>query len=407
MAGFFISYQRKSKKFAKKLMQNLQIAGIRCWIDENIPLGEEWKQIIDIEIADSIGVIVVVTPDALKSQYVTYEWAYALGLDKKVIPLILEKPDPNNPDHLPMHPKLDDFQNRDFTNPKKQPWEQLIAELQGILQQDNIPQEILEAENALRSIDPNKRNDGKVFLLNHENHEAAIEAFARVVPNESPDISMNAALGLVKKTKYKDLRAIPGLKKGLHTRYVEDCLNALVNMNCPEAVKCLSDLFMELENKVKDTVLRTKLMSAMTQITHESAIPELKMMLLSRSPSAGEIVDALGRFRDPQALPELFNYLTRSYPKHDSVYLNWKVRTVRAIAAVGTPETPNQLFNVIKSMGKVDNQIVKAVIDALKTIGGSQAIEALDGLMSIQSFSVRQNVIQRARNDILSGSSGL
>ena len=121
MSGFFISYQRNNKKFALKMRDKLADAGIQYWIDEHIRSGEEWKQIIDKELADCVGVIVIVTPNALRSQYVTYEWSYALGLRKRVIPAIFEypNPDPKIEDHLKIHPKLDDRQNRDFSNPKE------------------------------------------------------------------------------------------------------------------------------------------------------------------------------------------------------------------------------------------------------------------------------------------------
>ena len=115
MALFFVSYKHEptSETFVKELRGRLQDEpGFTVWTDTDIEPGSIWKQAIDNAINDSIAVLMIITPASLKSQYVTYEWSYALGKGKRVIPLLLEPPDPNNP----IHPKLDDIQRgADFT----------------------------------------------------------------------------------------------------------------------------------------------------------------------------------------------------------------------------------------------------------------------------------------------------
>jgi hypothetical protein len=65
--------------------------------------------------------IVVVTPSAKASEYVTYEWAFAWGVGVKVIPVLLEP--------TPLHPRLEVLQYLDFSIRSARPWDKLLARL--------------------------------------------------------------------------------------------------------------------------------------------------------------------------------------------------------------------------------------------------------------------------------------
>ena len=83
--------------------------------------GDDWRQSIDEGIQSSDALIVVISPNSAESSYVTYEWALALGLGVKIIPLLLAT--------TKMHPRLEVFHYLDFTKSMSRPWETLVEEI--------------------------------------------------------------------------------------------------------------------------------------------------------------------------------------------------------------------------------------------------------------------------------------
>jgi hypothetical protein len=103
VAHVFISYSRADSHFARLLKFELEKADFVLWIDtERLLVGEDWRQGIDEAVQDSYALIVLKSPEAAGSQYVTYEWAYALGIRVKVTPILL-KP-------TKFHPRLETIQ---------------------------------------------------------------------------------------------------------------------------------------------------------------------------------------------------------------------------------------------------------------------------------------------------------
>ena len=83
--------------------------------------GEDWRSEIDQAIEAALAVIVVMTPEAKASEYVTYEWAFAWGAKVKVIPVLLKG--------TQLHPRLESLQYLNFTNRNARPWEELTKVL--------------------------------------------------------------------------------------------------------------------------------------------------------------------------------------------------------------------------------------------------------------------------------------
>lgn len=117
----FISYKREDLDFADNVMGRLEKAGFQTWSDYKIGAGEEWRTAIDLAIKNSFALIVIMTPEAKASEYVTYEWAFAWGVGIKVIPILLRP--------TPLHPRLGALQHLDFTNLKMRPWDRLLEEV--------------------------------------------------------------------------------------------------------------------------------------------------------------------------------------------------------------------------------------------------------------------------------------
>lgn len=96
----FISYSTKDGYFADLLKYKLQESNIPVSIDVDYLLpGKNWKIAIDEEIDRCDVVLVVYSKNSKESEYVLYEWAYAMGRNKIVFPLVIEE-------EIELHPKL-------------------------------------------------------------------------------------------------------------------------------------------------------------------------------------------------------------------------------------------------------------------------------------------------------------
>lgn len=118
----FISHNHEDADFAELLKLTFEKKGIKCWIDnERLKIGQDWREGIDLGIQNSTAVIAIMTPEARKSEYVTYEWAFAWGKGKKIFPIMLKQ--------TQLHPRLESLQYLDFTNRASRPWDELIKSI--------------------------------------------------------------------------------------------------------------------------------------------------------------------------------------------------------------------------------------------------------------------------------------
>jgi hypothetical protein len=128
MSQIFISYQHNNYGFvADELVKRLEVEKFTVWWDRHIPAGHnDWREKIDSEIENARVMLVVVTPEAIASQYVTYEWSYALGKNKVVIPLTYQA--------ALVHPRLLTHQALNFTDGRTREWNELIVALHSYLE---------------------------------------------------------------------------------------------------------------------------------------------------------------------------------------------------------------------------------------------------------------------------------
>jgi len=125
MITVFLSYSRKDYFFAELLEAKLLQKGIKVWRDQGqLRPGTDWRGGIERGIAESIAILVALGPNSAESAYVTYEWAYAFGSSKVVIPLKLAD--------CSLHPKLETIQSIDFSVPGALPWEALVDRINEI-----------------------------------------------------------------------------------------------------------------------------------------------------------------------------------------------------------------------------------------------------------------------------------
>ena len=156
MNHIFISHSHEDTDFAEVCQTRLTQAGLTVWTDVGIRGGADWRKEIDRAIKDASALVVVVTPDAKASEYVTYEWAFAWGAEIKVVPILLKK--------TKLHPRLDSLQYLDFTNRVVRPWDKLIDLLS-------------EAES------PEKPEPNKVMIEN-KRHQVAYQRMIKALRDE-------------------------------------------------------------------------------------------------------------------------------------------------------------------------------------------------------------------------------
>ena len=113
MGTIFLSYARADgKAAATRLRAELQKARFQVWQDiEDMQGGQAWKEQLRAALRMVDGVAVLLTPAAVASKNVEWEWETALTLDKMVIPLLMQPCDvPEELGRLHYH-SLDSEQN--------------------------------------------------------------------------------------------------------------------------------------------------------------------------------------------------------------------------------------------------------------------------------------------------------
>lgn len=121
MSKVFISYSSNDSDFAELVEMKLKKSNIPVWIDSGIRSGDEWQHEIDNALDECCVQLVILSPSSLNARYVTYEFGYAMGQKKKVIPLLYNDAD--------KHPRIASLQHRDFTRSEQHRWKQLANDI--------------------------------------------------------------------------------------------------------------------------------------------------------------------------------------------------------------------------------------------------------------------------------------
>lgn len=248
VSQIFISYKRedRSASFVKVLKQKLEDSGFDVWVDTDLLRGGQyWQEEIDKAIRASIALLVVMTPKAHTSLYITYEWSFAIGRGMRVIPLMFEET-------TEVHPRLDVLQFRDFTNHYDTDWQQLIDDLieidTGVSSKSReVPPFVKRAIDAFDSYDEEDRRTA-INNLTKSNHPAAIEALAKGTMHHLDDVRTYASRKLATKTNYSDIRVVDGLIEGIKfkisdPKYRISSLEMLAKVGTRESIQFLIEFY--------------------------------------------------------------------------------------------------------------------------------------------------------------------
>ena len=265
MSHVFISYDHVDGEFAGELTSRIHGAGLAVWKDSaSLHAGDDWRARIDAAIKAAFALIVVITPHATASEYVSYEWACGLGAGVKVIPLLVHPAE--------LHPRLAAMHYLDFTNRERAPWEILIQELLA-MEARAKPPIVKSAVDALDSLNQEEQARA-IKVLADVDHPAARNALADAVHHHSRDVRIKAALQLA---RFKDARAVPGLIEAqrcwqLRWEFVRG-ITPIGSAAVPGLIQALSD---------DDAELREYAAHALGEIGQKSAVPALAKLANDR-----------------------------------------------------------------------------------------------------------------------------
>ncbi|HEY3342197.1 MAG TPA: TIR domain-containing protein, partial [Anaerolineae bacterium] len=89
MADLFISYSRKDREFADKLVGALKDCGKECWIDSrDIPPTVDYRDEIYTAITEASNFAFLLSPDSIASTYCASELGHAVDTGKRLIPIL-------------------------------------------------------------------------------------------------------------------------------------------------------------------------------------------------------------------------------------------------------------------------------------------------------------------------------
>jgi hypothetical protein len=75
----FISHASTDTKLARQVAEILRDAGFQVWDDSQILPGENWGEKLAEALQESEAMVVLLTPNSIRSPNIKYEVGYALG----------------------------------------------------------------------------------------------------------------------------------------------------------------------------------------------------------------------------------------------------------------------------------------------------------------------------------------
>jgi hypothetical protein len=401
----FISYHHADGDFADYLRMKLKENGLEVWLaDAALTAGDDWRAEIDQAIEGASSLIVIMTPDAKASDYVTYEWAFAIGAGIKVIPLLLKETE--------LHPRLESLHYLDFRDRKARPWNDLMKALKektkvgpkGDLEStgknaqpctikipDNVPDTIKNAILKIDSTNTREREDAIKFIGQYKHPASREVLLSALIAHPLCDVKESASLALI---NYKDADTVSRLIEALKDdnedvrRTSAQALGYIKNL---QAVPALIDAL-----KDKNDDVRAVSASALGRIQDPQAAPALVEALKDKNANVRYMsAIALGRIQDAQAVPALIEVFkdTNEDVRRGSAQALGCIRDVQAVPTlIEALRDKNSLVRADAREGliKIGSMAVPSLIDALFDKDGdihTLALQALNDIGTSEAFA--------------------
>jgi len=220
MPEFFISYKTggDDQEFVDKhLLPFLKEKKIDHWLDrERLTTGDIWNNEIDVAIENAPAILLVISERSMKSQFVTYEWCYAMFKNVKIIPILLqplthiEEQAGKEVVDYKIHNKLDLRQLCFFTDKEKYPWDTLHKGIQKTLDEFTPPfSETIKAKFQILYTGSSQEGMKTLSSIRHEIGDylprEAIQAFRYICksPDFITEVKIYSAIYLGQLTEYR------------------------------------------------------------------------------------------------------------------------------------------------------------------------------------------------------------
>jgi hypothetical protein len=93
----FLSYAHADKRLCYKTAQILNQQGFYTWLDKELKVGQNWRQVLAERVRASAGVVVLLTPESVSSPDCAAEWQDAIDSGIPLYPLMLKECTPPYP----------------------------------------------------------------------------------------------------------------------------------------------------------------------------------------------------------------------------------------------------------------------------------------------------------------------
>lgn len=107
---FFMSYSREDTAKQRRIIRELRERGVEIWVDvENLTPGTPtWEREIERAIRESMGIIVLLSPESNNSEWVRREISFGEQHRKRIFPVLIEGDDhTSTPLRLASHQRVD------------------------------------------------------------------------------------------------------------------------------------------------------------------------------------------------------------------------------------------------------------------------------------------------------------
>jgi TIR domain-containing protein len=100
----FLSYSHADSDLAKHVAHTLRKSGLEVWDDSQVLPGDNWGEKLAQALEESSAMVILLTPNWVKSPYATHELSFALGnrnYEGRVVPVLAAPPEKLPMDQIP------------------------------------------------------------------------------------------------------------------------------------------------------------------------------------------------------------------------------------------------------------------------------------------------------------------
>lgn len=361
----FISYSHKDNALADEVEKVITSAGLPHWRDTQLKGGFEWVPSIDKAIKRCFVLVVIVTSASMESMYVTYEWSYAMGLGKTVIPLVFELDG--------IHPKIKENIQCIYFKDNAEFWKDLISAIETAEKQEIEPEEIKQASQSLEEMDTTKWQ-GAVTRLLHHPHPKATPALLRAVKSGDLLVSTLASIAYAEKTNYEDDQVVEYLKaiftnrniQGIY-KYEEKAVTALAKIQTDECIQFIGSIL--LNEKTYPLLRKHILSSVYSEVQNPLIKPFLrdfiKQKIYMHHEELSTAISSLAKFRDEEDIELFRRYSDLNYRQEN---LGIMITAVNSIAEIPSEKSTLALLEMLTHYAQngaspVTNLVIKLLVE--------------------------------------------